>query len=119
LRILDIGVATAYALLCLSLVSVMSPYGAGAEAAGSTAAARANVAVYHYVESEGLVFLDEATPSQVCSSLHEYGNSTMVLGGVIGGYVCPGAPRAFEGESSVTFTLLGREETIEAWDIGL
>jgi hypothetical protein len=115
LRILDIGVATGYALICLSLVSVMSPYGAGGEAARSTSGVHANEAAYQYVQTVGLVFLGDASPSQVCLSLQQHGNATMLLGGVIAGYVCPGAPRAFEGESSLTFILAGREDRIEAW----
>ncbi len=118
MRILDIGVATGYALLCLSLISVMSPYGAGAEAAKSSSDGHANVAVYQYVQAVGLVFLADAAPSQVCLSLREHGNSTMVLGGVIAGYACPGAPGIFEGESSVSLVLSGREEKIEAWTVG-
>lgn len=118
MRILDIGVATGYALLCLSLVSVMSPYGAGAQAAGSNAAAHANVAAYQYVQAVGLVFLEEASPTAVCLSLQQHSNSTVVLGGVIAGYRCPSGPGTFEGESSLSFTLTGREETVEAWVVG-
>jgi hypothetical protein len=118
MRILDIGVATGYALLCLSLISVMSPYGAGAEAAKSSSDGHANVAVYEYVQAVGLVFLADAAPSQVCLSLTEHGNSTMVLGGVVAGYACPGAPDRFEGESSISLVLSGREDVIEAWAVG-
>ncbi len=114
-RILDIGIATGYALLCLSLVSVMSPYGSQIQAADSVADAHASEAVFEYVQHVGLVFLADATPSQVCASLQQYSNSTLTLGGVIAGQPCPGAPATFEGEYTLDLPLSGREDTLRAW----
>lgn len=118
MRILDVGVAAGYALLCLSLISVMSPYGAGAEAARNLSDARAGAAVYDYVAAVGLVFLAVAPPAQICVSLQQHGNATFVLGGDIAGYLCPGIPTAFHGGYAMTFSLPGREETIQAWTVG-
>jgi hypothetical protein len=118
MRILDIGVATAYALLCLSLVSVMAPYGSQIQAAESAADAHASQAVYQYIQSVGLVFLADASPSQVCASLEQYGNSTVTLGGTVAGQRCPGAPATFRGHYSLDLSLSGREDVLEAWTEG-
>ena len=116
MRILDIGVATGYALLCLSLIAVMNPYLAGVQASTSASDTHANEAILGYVQAVGLVFLGDATPAQVCASLVAHSNSTLILGGQVGGVACPGAPTAYDGEASVTISLSARQDTIQAWD---
>jgi hypothetical protein len=115
LRTLDTVVAAGYAVLCISLITLMSPYGAVAGGATAGADARASVAVEGYVEAVGLAFLSSAPPTLFCSSLAASGNSTVVLGGSLGGYACGPPPAAFEGSSSVSFALQGRQVEIEAW----
>lgn len=116
MRILDIGVATGYGLLCLSLIAVMNPYLAGIQAATSASDMHADEAIFRYVQSVGLVFLGDAPPAQVCASLGAHSNSTLILGGEVGGVTCPGAPTAYEGRASATLSLSAREDTIQAWD---
>lgn len=118
MRILDISVATAYALLCLSLVSYMSPYGAAASSAASAADARANTSALQYVQNVGLVYLGTATPAEVCTSLQQHSTATVVLGGTVGTLLCPGGPRSFEGDFVMLLALSGREVKIEAWVVG-
>ena len=95
----------------------MNPYGAGAGAARSVADVRANVAILQYVQGVGLVFLGDASPVQICLSLQQHDNSTLVLAGIIDGHQCQGAPRAFQGEASLALDLPMREETIQAWTV--
>lgn len=116
MRILDIGVATGYALLCLSLIAVMNPYLAGIQAATSASDLHTNEAALGYVQTVGLVFLGGAPPMQVCASLEAHSNSTLILGGQIGGVTCPNAPTTYEGKASVTISLSTRQDTIQAWD---
>lgn len=116
MRILDIGVATAYALLCLGLISVMNPYGPGSAAAQDLSQQRASSAIFQYIASVGLVYLAEASPPQVCLSLHQHSNSTLILGGAIGGVDCTGEPTAYLGLSTLTLSLSGRSDVIEAWE---
>lgn len=118
MRTLDIVIAAGYAVLCISLVSLMSPYGAEAEGAAAAADARAGVAIAGYVQTVGLPFLATASPSLFCSSLASSGNSTVILGGSLGGYVCGPAPPSFVGSSSMSFVLSGRRVEIEAWIAG-
>lgn len=114
-RILDIGVATGYALLCVGLVSVMSPFGAGAASAQNLSQQRASSAIYQYVGTVGLVYLAGEPAETICSSLLQHSNSTVALGGEIAGLDCPGAPQSFVAESSLSFTISGRDEVIDAW----
>lgn len=113
---MDIGIATAYGVLCLSLIAVMNPYPAGSQSDVSVSGRHASEAVFSYVQSVGVVFLGDAAPAQVCASLAASSNSTLVLGGQIGSFTCPNAPGTFEGVSSFTMSLSGRQVTIEAWD---
>jgi hypothetical protein len=115
LRILDIGVATAYAILCISVISVMSPSDAASSAARNSADVRAGQFLYGYVDSVGVIFLANSSAMQICNSLHQESNGTAVLGGVIEGDACGDQPSHFVGESSATFTIAGRQETIESW----
>lgn len=115
MRILDIGVAAGYALLCLGVISAMSPYASSSAAAQQLSQERADAAVAHYVDSVGLVFLANSPAAVVCQSLREASNSTVVLGGTIGGLTCPGAPDASLAESTLSFAAAGRSEVIDAW----
>lgn len=115
MRILDIGVATSYALICLVLVSVMNPYALAVQDGSRAADVRASDAVINYVEDVGLVFLANASQAQFCASLQMHSNSTLVLGGAIGGDACHDAPVSFEGTSSLNLSLSGRQEVIEGW----
>jgi hypothetical protein len=115
MRILDIGVAAAYAVLCLSLISFMGPYADERRSVQAAQDSAASSAIFRYVGSVGLPFLYLAQPSQICSSLGAASNRTMVLSGVIGGYRCPGTPASFLGSSSLTVTISGRQVEIEAW----
>jgi hypothetical protein len=115
LRILDIGVATSYALVCLALVSVMNPYSAGVQVASNTSNARASEAIFEYIQSVGLVFLANASPSELCASLQQHSNSTLELGGNISGFACLGAPSTAEGKFTLVVSLSGRRDVIEAW----
>jgi hypothetical protein len=116
MRILDIGVATGYALLCLSLISAMNPYSATLQSDESISDAHANEAIFAYVHSVGLVFLAGAPAAQVCSSLHAHSNSTLIMGGTIEGIACSVPPSMYEGDSNVSLTLAGRKEEIVAWE---
>lgn len=109
--------ATGYALLCISLVSMMNPYAAGSHAAADLSAEHASSGIYWYVQTVGIVFLASAPPSEVCLSLGQHSNSTLVLGGTIGGVACEGQPRSSQGMSSLSLTLSGREDTIVAWNV--
>ena len=110
--------ATGYALLCLSLVSYMSPYGAAGSSVVGTADARANAGALQYVQSVGLVYLGTATPAEICTSLQQHSTAALVLGAAVGTFQCLSAPRSSEGGSVVQFALSGREVTIEAWAVG-
>lgn len=115
MRVLDIGVAAGYALLCLALVSTMSPYSAGLGSVRAASDARASEAVFQYVASVGLVFLADAPPAEVCASLLGHSNSTVALGGEVGGVRCSPQPADLQGTFSLWMSLSGREMTIEGW----
>jgi hypothetical protein len=115
MRILDIGVAAAYAVLCVSLISYMGPYAVERQSAQSSQDSAAGSAVLGYVSSVGMPFLSSAEPSQICASLDSASNSTTVFGGSVAGYPCGGAPSSFLGSSSVAMTFSGRQVEIEAW----
>lgn len=117
MRILDIGVATAYALLCLSLVSYMGPYAVEHRSVQTREDALASSAIFGYVRTVGLPFLS-GSATAICTSLEGSDNATLVFGGNIGGYGCPSpAPAEYLGSSSLNFTVSGRELIIEAWVI--
>lgn len=118
MRILDIGVATSYALICISLVSAMNPYPAANQASHNAADARASNAVFGYVSSVGLVFIGGAPPEQVCASLSQHSNATMVLGGTLDGETCGSPPSSPQGEYSLALSLSGRQVVIQAWALG-
>ncbi len=117
MRILDIGVAAAYAVLCLSVISFMGPYANERQSAQASQDSAASSAIVGYIRSVGLPYLSIAQPSQICSSLESSSNSTTVLSGSIGGYRCPGAPATFFGSSYLTVTVSGRQVEIEAWEV--
>lgn len=116
MRILDIGIATGYAVLCLSLIAVMNPYLAGVQSDTSISDQHASEAIFSYIQSVGVVFLGDTAPMQVCASLEADSNSTLVLGGQIAGVTCPGAPGTYDGTSTVTVSFPDRQVTIQAWD---
>jgi hypothetical protein len=118
LRILDIAIAAAYGILCLSLISFMGPYGSEHGTAQAVQDADASSAIFAYVNSVGLPFLATSTPSQACSSIEAWGNSTLTMGGSVDGYPCSGAPGEFLGSSSLDLALSGRDVKIEAWEEG-
>ena len=109
MRILDIGVAHGYALLCLALVSYDEPLRLWGRGGPGPLPAEGERSLFHYLGSTGLVFLAAASPSQVCASLRAYSNSTMFLGGQIGGTPLPGCTEQFLAESTVTFSLSRQE----------
>ncbi len=118
MRVLDIGVAAGYAVLCISLIAALSPYPLEGSAATAASAARASSAVAGYIQTVGLQFLGTASPSQLCSSLQASSNATVILGGGIGGSTCGPGPADFVGASDFRFTLSGEEVEIEAWVAG-
>ncbi|MGD0637583.1 MAG: hypothetical protein ABSA72_06050 [Nitrososphaerales archaeon] len=115
MRILDIGVAAGYAVLCISLIAILSPYPLEGSAVIAASDARASTALTAYVRTVGLQFLGTASPSELCSSLQASSNATVILGGGIGGSTCTRAPAEYAGKSSVQFTLSGEQVEIEAW----
>ena len=115
MRILDIGVATGYALLCLTLVSTMNPYLAATQAVRTNSEARASEAVVAYVGSVGLVYLATASPADVCASLAEHSNSTLAFGGMVDGHACSEPPAGAKGSYSLALSLAGRQLVIEGW----
>ena len=115
MRILDIGIATGYALLCLALISTMNPYQSGTVAVRDQLGGRTSQAILEYITSVGLVFLGDAPPAQLCASLLQHSNSSLVLGGSIDGYSCSPAPTAYQGHSSLSLALNGRQLTIDGW----
>ncbi len=117
MRIIDIGVATAYALLCVSLITYMAPYSSQRQSVQATYDSAASSAVFSYLGSSGLPFLSSAPADAICASLAAAGNQAVILGGSIGGYQCPGRPTAFLGSSSVTIMISGREVEIDAWAV--
>jgi len=113
--VLDIGTAAGWALLCLALLSTMSPYSARVGSVIATADVRSGEAVFHYVNSVGLVFLANAPPDLVCASLLGHSNSTVALGGVVEGVRCSPPPTSFNGTFSLEVSLGGRELTLQGW----
>ena len=115
MRIIDIGIAAGYAVLCISLISVLNPY--SVEGAGVTALSdsRASSALVAYVQAVGLPFLGTAPPANFCSSLQASSNSTIILGGETEGDVCRPAPQYSLGTSSFELMISGRQVVIEAW----
>lgn len=117
MRIVDIAVAAAYALLCVSVLSFMNPYANESQSAQVRENSAASSAIFSYVNSVGLPFLASSRLSQFCSSLASASNATLVLSGEISGNQCGSAPSAFEGESALGFAVAGRQVEIEAWVI--
>jgi hypothetical protein len=118
MRVLDIAVAAGYAVLCITLIAVLSPYPLEGSAATAASDARASSAVAGYMQAVGLQFLGTASPSQLCASLQASSNASVTLGGGIGGTTCGHAPADYVGASDVKFTLSGEQVEIEAWVAG-
>ena len=85
--------ATGYALLCLSLISVMSPYGAGAQAARSACGSARERGRLRYVQTVGLVFLGGASPTAGLPLAPAAQQLDLVLGGRDRGLPLPERPR--------------------------
>jgi len=115
MRILDIAVAAGYAVLCVSLIALLSPYPVEGSAAKALSDGRASSAVADYVSSAGFPFLATASLSQFCGSLRASGNQTVLFGGTINGASCGPAPLQFLGSSSFRFSVSGNQVEIEAW----
>ncbi|MGA2198427.1 MAG: hypothetical protein ABSG45_00665 [Nitrososphaerales archaeon] len=115
MRTLDVVVAAGYAVICISLVSLISPYGSEVVGATALADARASSAAAAYVQAVGLPFIATASPSQFCSSLQTLSNATIVLGGEIDGLNCHPAPSLYLGSSGIGFMVSGRQVKVEAW----
>ena len=115
MRVVDIGVAAGYAVLCIALISMMSPYGADAAGVAAASDARASSAVARYVQDAGMQFLAASTRQELCASLMASGNATVILGGEMDGQACGPAPQRYLGSASISFTILGTQEVIEAW----
>jgi hypothetical protein len=115
MRILDIAVAAGYAILCISVISLLSPYSAEDGAISTASDARASSAIAGYIESAGIPFLGGSLPPQFCASLQASSNSTIILGGAINGDICRAPPPYFIGSSSFSFTVSGNELEVEAW----
>jgi hypothetical protein len=114
-RIIDVAAAAGYAILCISLISLMSPYATEGGVITAASDARASSAITGYIGTVGLPFLAAAAPSQFCASLQSASNATIILGGSIGVDVCPGAPAYFAGTSDFVFTVSGKQLEVEAW----
>ena len=115
MRIIDIGVAAGYGILCISLISVMNPYPLAGGGATAQAAGRGATAIAGYVRSEGLPFFAAATLPSFCSSLVSFSNSTVVLGGSLDGESCRPPPSTTIGSSALNLTVSGNEVELEAW----
>ncbi|MDA4114327.1 MAG: hypothetical protein OK474_09795 [Thaumarchaeota archaeon] len=115
MRVLDIAVAAGYAVLCISLISLLSPYSAEDGAISAASDARASSAIAGYIQAAGIPFLANVLPPQFCASLRESSNSTIILGGAINGVVCLAPPAYFFGSSSFSFTVSGNKLEVEAW----
>jgi hypothetical protein len=115
MRILDIGVAAGYGILCVSLISLLNPYSFDGGQVTAASDARASAALADYVQAVGLSFLANAPPSEICSSLQARSNGTVILGGSVDGSACGTAPVAFVGSSGFGFTVQGNQVEIEAW----
>ena len=115
MRVIDIAVAAGYAILCISVISLLSPYSAEEGAIVAASDARASSAIAGYIQAVGIPFLATALPSQFCSSLQAASNATITLGGAIDGVECSAAPAYFAGSSSLGFTVSGNRLEVEAW----
>jgi hypothetical protein len=115
MRIIDIAVAAGYAILCISVISLLSPYSSEEGAIVAASDARASSAIAGYIHTVGIPFLAVALPSQFCASLQASSNATITLGGTIDGVVCRVAPAYFAGSSSLWFTASDNQLEIEAW----
>jgi hypothetical protein len=115
MRVIDIGVATGYAILCISLISLMSPYPAEGPAAAAEADARAAAAINSYVQTVGLQFLSTAPVTAVCSSFVSASNASVVLGGVVDGTSCGPAPADFIGSATLVLGLSSSQVEIRSW----
>ena len=115
MRVLDIAVAVGYAILCISIISLLIPYSAEDGAITAASDARAGSAIAGYIQTAGMPFLATALPSQFCASLQASSNSTIILGGAINGEVCRTAPIYFVGSSSFGFIVSGNQVEVEAW----
>ena len=115
MRILDIGVAAAYGVLCLSVISFMGPYESQHQSAQAAYDSTASSAIFGYVRTIGLPFLSYAPPDQVCASLKAASTGVTVLGGDVGGHPCLGAPSSYLGSSTLVVTVSNRQVEIDAW----
>ncbi len=118
MRIIDIGVAAGYAVLCISLISVMNPFPADAAGVAAAADARASSAVMRYVQTVGMPFLAATSPQALCASLQGSSNATVVLGGAIDGHNCGSPPQRCLGSATFGLTISGTRVEIEAWVVG-
>jgi len=93
----------------------MNPYPLAGAGAGAQADGRAASAIASYVRSEGLPFLAGATVTSFCASLLAVSNSTLMLGGSLGGVSCGPPPSRSLGSSALGFAVSGRQVELEAW----
>jgi hypothetical protein len=114
MRIVDLAASLVYALLCISLISLMNPYVTLEAQAQLGARSRSYSALSQYLSRDGLPFLSASTPGQICSSLEAASNGTLVLSGVIDGVACS-PPRLEQPTSDLTLSLGNRTVVIEAW----
>ena len=115
---MDIGVAAGYAILCISLISLLSPYPAEGARIQAEADARASSAIASYVEYVGLQFLSTASSSAICSSLSSAGNASVIFGAIVDGASCGATPPSVVGFASLDLQFTGKQVEIESWIAG-
>lgn len=115
MQFIDIMAGSAYASVCLAVIVFLNPVASRELAVQAADQATLDDAISGYVDSVGLVFFATSSPSQICSSLLQAGNSTIAFGGVVEGESCAPAPALPLASASLSLELPGRTVEIQAW----
>jgi len=117
LRLIDIAIASGYAAICLSLVTLMNPVADRESAVYSATQSKLDSAISAYIERVGLPFLTTSSSQTICASAAEAGNGTLAIDVLVQGTGCGLLPSEFSplASSSLTLDLPGRVVVVEAW----
>ena len=115
MRYLDLAVAVLIGSSAITGVVALTPR--PGDSASDALALQSHIRdeLLGFLESRGTPWLLVASPSAFCADLGRLSNSTVTLGGSIGGIACGTSPPAGAVAANLTLDLISREVVLEGW----
>ena len=115
MRFLDLAIAALIGTSAIAGIAAFSPKQADVASSSLATESQLRDELLTILQREGVTWLIQSSPQEICGRLRELSNSSVTFSGAIGPYACSPSPPSGSPVATLVFYLIPYRFVLEAW----